>query len=139
MKNYFALLLLVFLGACNPTDIESTKNTANKIQKDKFQNVNSSRFLELIQKGNGIVLDVRTFAEAQQGHIPNAIVIDIYQKDFEEKISALPKDSEIYVYCTVGARSKQAALILQRNGFEKVFNLEAGIMDWARNRYPIAK
>lgn len=134
MKNSFIFLLLVFLNACNPPDIGSTKFVENK-----FQNVNSSKFLELIQKGNGIILDVRTLAEAQQGHIPNAIVIDIYQKDFEEKIKALPKDSEIYIYCTVGARSKQAAMIMQKNGFEKVFNLEAGIMDWARNRYPITQ
>jgi rhodanese-related sulfurtransferase len=138
-KTFFILLTFVVLSACTAPDNNYTGNVGNNIQQVKFQNINSAKFLELAQNGTGIILDVRTKAEAQQGHIPKAIVIDIYQKNFEEKIKTLPKDSEIYVYCTVGARSRQAAMILQKNRFDKVFNLEAGIIDWARNNYPITR
>lgn len=135
----FILILSVFFFACGPQTGQSDNTIGTIEQKGQIQNVSSAEFYELTQSGNGIVLDVRTLAEAQQGHIPDAVVIDIYQRDFEEKINTLPKDKEIYVYCTVGARSRQAAIILQQNGFGKVYNLEGGIIDWARNRYPIIK
>lgn len=135
----FILILSVFFYACGPQTGQSNDKVGAMEQKGLIQNVNSAKFYELTQSGNGIILDVRTLAEAQQGHIPDAVVIDIYQRDFEEKIKSLPQDKEIYVYCTVGARSRQAANILQKNRFEKVYNLEGGIIDWARNRYPITK
>ena len=135
----FILILSVFLYACGPQSSQSENKVEAVENKGLIQNVNSTKFYELTQSGNGIILDVRTMAEAHQGHIPNATVIDIYQKDFEEKIKSLPKDKEIYVYCTVGARSKQATTILEKNGFKKIYNLEGGIIDWARNSYPITK
>jgi rhodanese-related sulfurtransferase len=135
----FILILSIFFYACGPQSTQSDNQVETVEKKGLIQNVNSARFYELTQSGNGIILDVRTKAEAQQGHIPNAEVIDIYQKDFEDKIKSLPKDKEIYVYCTVGARSKQAANILEKNGFEKVYNLEGGIIDWARKSFPITK
>jgi rhodanese-related sulfurtransferase len=137
-----ALLILslsIFFYACGPQSGQNDNKVETVKPKGQIQNVSSAKFYELIQSDNGIVLDVRTLGEFQQGHLPNALVIDIYQRDFEEKIKSLPKDKEIYVYCTVGARSRQAAGILQKNGFEKVYNLEGGIMDWARNRYPITQ
>lgn len=140
MKQTLFLLTVFFLiVSCGPQQRQSDEKQENQVQKAKIHNVNSSKFHELSQSGNGIVLDVRTLAESQQGHIPNAIVIDIYQKDFENKIQSLPRDKEIYVYCTVGARSSQAAYILQENGFEKIYNLDGGIIDWAKNGYPISK
>ncbi|MFC0264249.1 rhodanese-like domain-containing protein [Fontibacter flavus] len=101
--------------------------------------MDSPTFKNLSESGNGIVLDVRTMGEFTQGHLPNAVIADIYQRDFIDKINQLPKDKEIYVYCTVGARSLQAAQILQKNGFSRVYNLQGGIMDWSRNKYPILR
>lgn len=110
------------------------------VETDTFiKNVDSETFKNLVNSGQGIVLDVRTIGEVAQGHIPNATVADIYQRDFVEKINQLPKDKEVYVYCTVGARSSQAAQILVNNGFKKVYNLNRGIIDWARNGYPLEK
>ena len=92
-----------------------------------------------MESGQGLVLDVRTSQEVSQGYIPEAIVIDIYDGDFEEKIKVLPKDKEIYVYCASGVRSMQAAKILQKNGFDKIYNLGGGIVDWQRKGFPIVK
>lgn len=140
MKHFFLfLILLLGLNSCgqNSKDISAQNNTE---QADSFiKNVDSPTFKNLSESGNGIVLDVRTMGEFTQGHLPNAVIADIYQRDFIDKINQLPKDKEIYVYCTVGARSLQAAQILQKNGFSRVYNLQGGIMDWSRNKYPILR
>jgi rhodanese-related sulfurtransferase len=140
LKTAFLLftITLIFLS-CNQSKTE-VNSIPTSVETDTFiKNVDSKTFKNLIDSGQGIVLDVRTIGEVAQGHIPNATVADIYQRDFVEKINQLPKDKEVYVYCTVGARSSQAAQVLVNNGFKKVYNLNGGIIDWARNAYPLEK
>ncbi|MGY6521975.1 MAG: rhodanese-like domain-containing protein [Mongoliitalea sp.] len=130
------LLTLFAIASCQPKD---TRNSDLGTVKGKIHRVKADEFLKISTETPGIFLDVRTQAEFNQSKIPNAVLIDIYRSDFETKIQDLPKDQAIYVYCTVGARSMQAARILQKNGFEKIYNLEGGIVDWARYRYPITR
>lgn len=124
---------LNFLGSCN------SKTSDNAEVSGKVEDVDAATFKNLIASGNGIVLDVRTPEEVAQGIIPDAYVIDIYQSGFEEKLQSLPKDKEVYVYCAVGGRSRQAADILLNNGFSKVYNLSGGIVDWKKNGFEVVK
>ena len=140
LKTAFLLFTItsIFLS-CNQGKTEGN-SIPKSVETDTFiKNVDSGTFKKLVDSGQGIVLDVRTVREVAQGHIPNAAVADIYQSDFVKKINQLPKDKEVYVYCTVGARSSQAAQVLVNNGFKKVYNLNGGIIDWARNGYPLEK
>jgi rhodanese-related sulfurtransferase len=121
------------LGSCNPKD---SKNSTESVSVEE---VDAVTFKKLIESGNGIVLDVRTPEETAQGIIADAYVIDIYKSGFEEKIQSLPKDKEVYVYCAVGGRSRQAGDILLNNGFTKVYNLSGGIVDWSRNGFEVVK
>ncbi|MCH6201574.1 rhodanese-like domain-containing protein [Aquiflexum sp. LQ15W] len=133
--KYFAIFLfaLTFLGSCN------SKTSENSEVSGKVEEVDAVTFKNLLASGNGIVLDVRTPEEVAQGIIPDAYVIDIYQSGFEEKLQSLPKDKEVYVYCAVGGRSRQAADILLNNGFTKVYNLSGGIVDWKKNGFEAVK
>lgn len=115
------------------TPIEQTAPQAEKFIK----NVDAATFKELIEKEDGIILDVRTPEEVVNGHIPNASTINIYDEDFEAKINLMQKDKTIYVYCKSGGRSSQAAQLLQKNGFDKVYNLDGGTMAWEKNNYPL--
>ena len=124
---------LTFLGGCN------SKTSDNSTVSGTVEEVDAVTFKNLMASGNGIVLDVRTPGEVAEGMIPDAFAIDIYQNGFEEKLQSLPKDKEIYVYCAVGGRSRQAAQILLDNGFSKVYNLSGGIVEWNRNGFPIVK
>jgi len=137
MKKILAVLFaLLSLAGCQTPNKEANKEIGT-VNQSGFKNIDASTFRQLANSENGIIVDVRTAPEYSQGHIPNAISIDIYQRDFEQKIQQLPKDKEIYVYCTVGARSSQAAQILLANGFTKVYNLDGGIMDWANKGFEI--
>lgn len=80
---------------------------------------------------DAVILDVRTPAEWNEGIIPGATNIDIYQGDaFMEALEQLDKSKTYYVYCRSGARSGNACNVMSQMGFEKAYNLSGGIMGW---------
>lgn len=80
---------------------------------------------------NAVVIDVRTQMEMEEGYIPRAINVDIYNgQEFIESIMKLDKNKSYYVYCKSGGRSAQACAYMQQTGFEKVYNLLGGFHDW---------
>ena len=102
-----------------------------------FENTDANRFAERIADPNTVLLDVRTENEFNEGHIANALNIDVKQDDFlEQAKSALPADKTIAVYCRGGKRSVTAAKKLTAEGY-KVLNLEGGIMAWKEAGLPI--
>jgi len=75
-----------------------------------------------------VILDVRTQAEYDEGHIPGAVLVphDTIKGDVPE----LPdKKQLILVYCRSGNRSKQAAQALADAGYESVVEF-GGISTW---------
>ena len=83
------------------------------------------------QDENGVILDVRTEDEFNDGYIPGAINIDIYKgQGFIYRVEELDKTKNYYVYCRSGARSEQACHLMNQMGFENTFNLLGGIMQW---------
>jgi len=77
-----------------------------------------------------ILLDVRTPMEHQMVRIPNSILIDINSPTFLQEIEKLDKNKSYYVYCRSGNRSFHAGNYMLKAGFDKVFNLEPGIIGW---------
>ena len=103
-----------------------------KAQKN-FASVDANTFEQTLMGGNVVCLDVRTIDEFNEGHIMDAINIDVKQADFEQRATtALPKEKTIAVYCRSGRRSKKACDILANNGF-KVVELADGIIGWQQS------
>jgi len=95
-----------------------------------FRSVNAADFEQIIKQPDVIVLDSRTAQEYADGHIRNAVNIDVKAADFAQKaIATLDKSKTIAVYCRSGRRSKIAAATLAKNGFT-VVELDCGIMCW---------
>lgn len=139
MKTFVTFLVaLSLLSACgkSPSESGSTQTTQ---ASESIEQVDAAQFKKLTESPNALILDVRTAAEVAEGHLPNAVNIDIYGSDFMAKVQELPKDREILVYCTVGARSQQAADILSKQGFAKVYNLDGGIVAWRRNGFEVVR
>lgn len=81
------------------------------------------------QTGDYIILDVRTFEEYNDGHIPGAICIP-NENIGSEPLEELPdKDQLIYVYCRSGNRSKKAAQKLVDMGYTNIVEF-GGIINW---------
>jgi len=82
-----------------------------------------------------ILLDVRSEAEYDAEHIPDARLIPL--PELENRIGELDKDKIIIVYCKTGGRSRQASEILVQHHFEHVYNMLGGIQAW-RLHFPVS-
>ncbi|NOY43421.1 MAG: FAD-dependent oxidoreductase [Planctomycetes bacterium] len=69
------------------------------------------------------ILDVRSPAEFEAGHVPGAVNISV--DELRNRLDELPKDQPIVAYCQVGMRGYLATRILMQRGF-KVSNLGGG-------------
>lgn len=119
-----SLLALLGLAACG---------------QQGYENTDVNTFASRIADQDVVLLDVRTAEEYDDGHIQNAINIDVKQNGFiEEAKSTLPANKTIAVYCRSGKRSANAAVMLAKEGF-KVVNLEGGIMAWKDAGMPVEK
>lgn len=100
-------------------------------EKHGFKSVAVQEFANIIADTTTVILvDVRTAEEYGSGHIENALNIDVKQDNFEKNaINMLPKDKTIAVYCRSGRRSKKAAEILSKNGYN-VIELDSGYTGW---------
>jgi thioredoxin len=127
MKKILYLLNIAFFVSCG--------NTNSQIIED----VNTEKFHQLIEKGDGIIIDVRTTQEFSSGHIIDATNIDYYSEDFLDKLNIVRKDVPIYVYCRSGGRSSSAANKMEKLGFTKVYNMLGGIGPWQSDGYKIIK
>ena len=76
------------------------------------------------------LVDVRTEAEYEQGHIPGACSIPLAEIDYDTIAERLPDlGVDIIVYCRTGVRSSQASAKLREAGYLYVYDL-GGIVDW---------
>lgn len=88
---------------------------------------------------NKKLIDVRQDWEFKKGHLENAVNIDVMGDDFESKVSAIPKETPIYVYCYSGGRSAEAAEKLKALGYRKVVNMTGGYAAWEKTLLPVTK
>ena len=95
-------------------------------------NLKQNKWIKSIKNSkNSVVLDVRTPKEFEEGFIRNSVNLNIYDSHFFlDEIKKLKKESCIHVYCKYGTRSFQACELMKQFGFENVFNLEGGILEW---------
>jgi hydroxyacylglutathione hydrolase len=73
---------------------------------------------------NKSIIDVRSEAEYQAGHIGNAKNIPL--ESLKERMGELDKSEVHYVYCQFGADSLMASSILMKHGFENIINVKKG-------------
>ena len=101
------------------------------------QVLKAAAYKEAIAAKNIQVLDVRTAAEFNAGHIQNALQANwLDQKEFANRTQHLDKNLTVYVYCQVGARSASAQAALEAKGYN-VINLEGGLSSWKMNGFPV--
>lgn len=106
-------------------------------QDAEVKHVAAAEFQKLIDEKPGILLDVRTIREYNNAHIANSQQLNFYAPDFREKILDLPKDKPLYIYCNIGNRSAVAANFLITKGYNNVYNLHRGILEWHQAGLPL--
>jgi rhodanese-related sulfurtransferase len=79
---------------------------------------------------DAVVLDVRTAAEIAGGKIKDAIEMDFFAADFNQKLLDMDKNKSYFIYCRSGNRSGQACAMMAANGFKNLYNLAGGMIAW---------
>ena len=77
---------------------------------------------EYAETENAVLLDVRTPQEYGEGHIPGSKNVPLQTLDKVRSVVE-NKDTELFVYCYSGARSRQATEMLQHMGCTNVQNI----------------
>lgn len=130
------ITLAVLITGCGLTGTTDKATT-------QAEDIGPQDAFELIQENRNnadfVVLDVRTVAEYNEGHLENVINIDYYGDTFSDEINALDKNKTYLVYCRSGVRSAGAVEIMKGLGFRQVYNMTGGIIQWQQDGLPIVE
>lgn len=97
-----------------------------------IQNISASLFSKQTkqERDTYLLVDVRTEEEYQEGHIPDAIHLPHDQMETRYTELNDHRDRNILLICRSGKRSLFAADVLTRQGFQNLYNLQGGMLEW---------
>lgn len=116
-------MVILYMAVVICLTISCRSDVITTLEADLFEKT-------LAQTPNPQLVDVRTFTEYSEGYLHGAILIDVREPTFETLIQQLDRTCPVFVYCRSGKRSLQAAGILEKNQFKKVYNLDGGVTAW---------
>jgi len=98
--------------------VETEINWVRQLGKGE---VSADEFLTAVKEksAGSVILDVRTKDETAEGTFDQALTIPL--DTLESRISELPKDKELLIHCSTGARAEMAHQILNKNGLKSRF------------------
>ena len=103
----------------------------------KGVHVDAQKFNDLISDPNTVLVDMRNHYESEIGHFKGAVTpdVDTFRDSLdiiEEDLKEHKEDKNLVMYCTGGIRCEKASAYYKHKGFKNVFQLEGGIIEYAR-------
>lgn len=98
--------------------------------------INNQELIQLMDKGDLQLVDVRTPEETSQGMIEGAQNINFRDQDFKTNMLKLDKTKPVAVYCGSGGRSGQTSSMLEELGFQEIYDLSEGFSNWQEEGNP---
>lgn len=97
----------------------------------------AKEFNEILDDPNTIVVDFRNHYESEVGHFKNAITPDVetFRESLpiiHEQLKDFKETKNLVMYCTGGIRCEKASAYYKHQGFKKVYQLEGGIINYAK-------
>ncbi|MFK7060694.1 rhodanese-related sulfurtransferase [Flavobacterium oreochromis] len=119
------------------------KIVADGLNDDSFDvtnkgiHLNAKDFNTILDDPNTIVVDFRNHYESEVGHFRNAITPDVetFRESLpiiNEQLQDFKEDKNLVMYCTGGIRCEKASAYFKHQGFKNVYQLEGGIINYAR-------
>jgi len=100
------------------------------------EHLDAEKFNKLTDQSETILVDMRNHYESEIGHFDGAILpdTDSFRDELPmvEKMLEEQKDKPIVMYCTGGIRCEKASAYLKHKGFKEVYQLNGGIIEYAR-------
>ena len=101
---------------------------------DRSSHVGPQEWNKLIADPETLVVDTRNHYEVEVGTFPNAIdpATDSFRQfqDFAAKLAETDRDRPLAMFCTGGIRCEKAAALMQELGFDEVYQLDGGILNY---------
>jgi UPF0176 protein len=100
------------------------------------KHLDAEAFNELIGQENTVLIDMRNHYESEVGHFEGSVCPEV--ETFRESLPIIAhqfeqyKDKNIVMYCTGGIRCEKASAYMKYQGFSHVFQLNGGIIEYAR-------
>jgi UPF0176 protein len=107
----------------------------DSLWKERGEYLEPGEWMEHMHDEDVIVLDVRNKLEWELGKFKNAVTLDIeHFRELPAHIEELNsfKKKTVFAYCTGGIRCEKATAFLKQNGFENVFHLHGGIINYGK-------
>lgn len=119
------------------------KIVADGLNDDTFDVTNigvhlkAKEFNDILDDPNTIVVDFRNHYESEIGHFKGAITPDVetFRESLpiiHEQLKGHENDKNLVMYCTGGIRCEKASAYFKHQGFRNVFQLEGGIINYAK-------
>ena len=101
--------------------------------------VSTSNLVNMVNREEAVILDIRDKKDFGQGHIVEAINIPV--GSFDQRISELEsrKSKPVIVVCKMGQHSSAIGKKLKALGFENVRRLTGGMAEWTAANLPVVK
>ncbi len=114
-----------------PANQGHCKVTRWQLLKQQLDNLEPASFRKILEQTPGaVLLDVRTQREFDQGALPGAVHLNYLDYGFLDRLEQLDKEATYLVYCRTGRRSIRTCTLMRNDGFQRVFNLEGGLLAW---------
>lgn len=104
---------------------------------NKGIHLKAKEFNQILEDPNTIVVDFRNHYESEIGHFKGAITPDV--ETFRESLPIIndqlqnhKEDKNLVMYCTGGIRCEKASAYFKHQGFKNVYQLEGGIIQYAK-------
>ncbi|MCG7496872.1 rhodanese-like domain-containing protein [Vibrio sp. Of7-15] len=105
-----------------------------------YKEITPAETTQLMNREDGIVVDIRSKDEFKGGHIAGAVHI-LPSEIKEEKFGELEKSkaTPIIVVCKTGQTAQESANLLNKAGFENVNLLKNGLVSWNEANMPLVR
>lgn len=118
-------------------------NDVNESQPVHVSEIDIDTLKYLVESGETLLLDARTAADFNLGHLPGALSLPVYEFDrtFKDVEDLLDKEKTIITYCSsvTCIDSTLLAKKLYRSGFQNIFVYRGGFEEWTESDNPIEK
>lgn len=103
------------------------------------RSVTPQQLVDMVNREDAVVVDIRERKEFQDGHIVDAL--NIPNASLESRLDELKKfrDRPIVVACKMGQNAGAAGTLLRKQGFENVARLSGGMAEWRNQNLPVVK
>lgn len=137
---FFSLFAVAAVTGCLATQTENgVSDAGNDLPAyGVVSTQQAANMIVALQDDPGFVLlDIRTSAEVEAGHLSGAAALDFRSDLFRDDLAVLDRDLVYLIYCRTGNRTGQTYQIMEELGFERVYDMGGGITQWIAAGYPV--